>query len=443
MRILKSLYFTSRFFFGLAAIFAALVLSYFVPVIFPFAKWSVLVLSCLALVEVLMLFRWQNGLEATRETPDRLSNGDQNFLQINLENRYPFKSRLQIIDEIPHQFQVRDFELAAVLEPRQSKSLSYTLRPTVRGVYQFGALNVFVSSEIGLIQRRFRFDEGKEVAVYPSFLQMRRYELYAISNRLTEVGIKKIRRIGQATNFEQIRNYVAGDEIRTVNWNATARKNELMVNQYEEEKSQQVFSVIDMGRAMQMPFEGMSLLDYAINASLVISNIAMHKQDKAGLITFAESVKTMLKADRRQVQMQRILELLYSAQTDFKEPDYVQLYASIRHNIRQRSLLLLYTNFESLESMKRRLPMLKRLAAQHVLVVIFFENTEIKSLLESKTKRTEDIYVKTIAEKNAYERREIVRELHNNGIHSILTTPDQLSVNTLNKYLELKARGLI
>ena len=166
------------------------------------------------------------------------------------------------------------------------KTISYFLRPVKRGEYSFGAVNVFASSPIGLVSRRYQFSQNKMVPVYPSYIQMRKYELLAISNRLTDTGIKKIRRVGQHTEFERIREYVPGDDYRTINWKASARKSHLMVNNYQDERSQQVYALIDKGRAMQMPFNGMSLLDYAINASLVISNIAIKKSDKAVLITF-------------------------------------------------------------------------------------------------------------------------------------------------------------
>jgi uncharacterized protein (DUF58 family) len=281
------------------------------------------------------------------------------------------------------------------------------------------------------------------VPVYPSFLQMRKYELMAISNRLQELGIKRIRRLGHSMEFEHIREYVVGDDIRTLNWKATARKGSYMVNEYVEEKSQPVYCVIDKGRQMKMPFEGLSLLDYAINATLVVSNIAMYKQDKAGVITFSEKIGTLLPADRKPAQMHAILELLYKQKTRYLESNYEALYANINRKIKQRSLILLFTNFETLSSMQRVLPYLRNIARGHLLVVIFFENTELRSLLDRRVKNTEDVYIKTIAEKYAYERRQIIKELQMHGIHSMLTTPANLTVNTLNKYLEIKARGML
>ena len=265
----------------------------------------------------------------------------------------------------------------------------------------------------------------------------------AISNRLTETGIKKIRRIGQNMEFELIKEYVSGDDFRTINWKATARKNHLMVNHFQDERSQQVYSLIDKGRVMQMPFNGLSLLDYAINASLVISNIAIKKSDKAGLVTFQNRIGSMVVASKQSKQMANIMEVLYNQKTAYRESDFFSLYSHIRRKITQRSLLLLFTNFESIYGLQRQLPYLKSLNSQHLLVVIFFENTEMKSLLTQPAGNLREVYYKAIAEKFSYDKKLIVKELLSHGIQAVLTTPEDLTVNTINKYLELKARGMI
>jgi uncharacterized protein (DUF58 family) len=307
-----------------------------------------------------------------------------------------------------------------------------------RGEYAYGKINVFVKGPLQLAKRRFIFLSAQTVKVYPSYVQMRRYHLLAVSNRLQEAGVKRVRRLGHSMEFEQIKEYVRGDDYRTVNWKATARKGALMVNNYTDERSQQVYCLINKGRIMKMPFEGMTLLDYAINASLVLSNVALVRQDKAGLLTFAENLDVFLQADKKPTQMNLVLETLYRQQTRFLEADFEKLYSAIRNRITHRSLLVLFTNFESMDSLQRELPSLKLIAQYHLLLVIFFENTELKQLTESKAFSIEDIYIKTIAEKFAFEKRLMVKELHKNGILSILTTPQNLTVDTINKYLELK-----
>jgi uncharacterized protein (DUF58 family) len=436
-------YLTTRLFILLATITLLFVGGYFFPMLVAVAKAALYAVVVLLAIDLLLLYRTHKGVTASRGLADRLSNGDDNEVRIYLENFYSFRAGVAVIDEIPAQFQRRDFVLETALPAGAMKTLAYSLRPVERGEYQFGVINVYVSSPIGLATRRFTHESARLVPVYPSYLQMRRYELYAISNRLTEAGIKKVRRLGHTLEFEQIREYVAGDDYRTINWKAAARQAELMVNQYEDEKSQQVYAAIDTGRVMKMPFAGMSLLDYAINASLVISNIAIHKQDKAGIITFSNVLGAILPADRKATQMARILELLYNQETRYPESNYEALFAAIKHKIRQRSLILLFTNFETLSSLQRQLPYLRSIAGSHLLVAVFFENTELAHVLDRVAATTEEIYLKTIAEKFAFEKRQIVKELQRFGIHAILTAPEHLTVNTINKYLELKARGAI
>lgn len=440
---MKSLYLDTRFFLLLGGIALLFLLAYFFPVLFGVARITALAAAVLLLIDLFLIFRARKGFHVVREMAERLSNGDDNEIRIYLESLYNIPVGVTIIDELPFQFQVRDQRYRLNLASGGRTILSYRVRPVERGEYHFGAVNVFAVTPIALVRRRFRFDQDRTVAVYPSYIQLRRYELLAVTNRLTEAGIKRIRRIGNTMEFDQIREYVRGDDYRTLNWKATARRGEFMVNQYQDERAQQIYSVIDKGRVMKMPFEGMTLLDYAINTSLVLSNIALLKQDKAGIVTFAEKLGTVVPAERRRSQMQRILEVLYNQKTNFLESNYELLYAHVRQRIAGRSLLMLYTNFETLSSLHRQLPYLRKIARDHLLVVVFFENTELRSLLESPAASVEQVYVKTIAEKFAYEKRLIVKDLQRYGIHSILTPPSGLTVNTINKYLELKARRLI
>lgn len=407
------------------------------------AKPVLLGVGVLLVIDILILFANKEGIEAHRQTMDKLSNGDENPVSVKVTSRYQFPVRVELIEELPFQFQERNKTWNFMLQSGETQEVTYEVRPTKRGEYNFGAINVIVKSPLHLVGKRYRFSEDQNVPVYPSFMQMRKYELLAISNRLVEAGVKKIRRIGSNNEFEQIKEYVAGDDYRTINWKATARRGGLMVNQYQDERSQQVYSIIDMGRLMQMPFNEMSLLDYSINASLVISNIAMHKGDRAGVVTFSHKVHSVLRASRRGTHLPRIMELLYKQKTGFLESDYQRLYVRLKREVTNRSLILIYTNFESLSGLRRQLNYFRRMAKDHLVVVIFFENTELTELLDKKAMDTEEVYNKVIAEKFAYEKRQIVRELKKYGIHAILTPPEKLTVNTINKYLELKARGVI
>jgi uncharacterized protein (DUF58 family) len=442
---IKSVYTNGLIYKALWSLSILFVCSFIWPSLYSVAMVFLLLWVSFVLVDLLMLFPKGSRklIRAERVLPERFSNGDGNEVVLYLESLFPFPVYSEVIDEVPVQFQLRNLSFKSLLKTRQKIKLSYWLRPVTRGEYHFGALNVFITGRIGFFSRRYVFNVGAMIKVYPSFVQMRRYEIMAISNRLSEMGVKKIRKVGHHTDFDQIRDYIKGDDVRTINWKATARKGHLMVNQYQDEKSQQVFCVIDMARTMKMPFDGMTLLDYAINTSLVISNIALLKGDKTGLVTFSEKINAMLPARNEGKHLQSIMEVLYNQQTTFGEHNLEGLYSLVRQRIHQRSLLMLFTNFESLDSARREMPLLGSLASSHLLMVVFFENEEIVRLIRNESTDSEEIYRQAIAEKFIFDKKQIVKELERRGIYVVLTSPENLTVDTMNRYLEFKSRGMI
>lgn len=443
IQFFKSLYVHNRFFIYISVISALFLLSFWIPALYS-ATWMLVWLFVIAMcIDVLILYRFKNGFSARRIVSEKLSNSDDNEIAITLENNYPFQVFISLIDELPPQFQKRDFEHATSLQSGEKSTYTYNVRPVERGEYKFGRVNVFVSSFLQIFSKRYSFSAEESVKVYPSYIQMKKYEFLAMHNNLTEFGMKKIRRIGHTMEFEQIKNYIPGDDVRTINWKATAKRAELMVNQYQDEKSQPIYSIIDLGRVMKMPFEGLKLLDYAINSTLAFSNIALLKNDKAGMLTFSKKVEKIVAASNKKTNLSVINEELYNITTDFSDANFALLYANIKRKINQRSLLILYTNFEHISALKRQLPYLKAIAKKHLLVTVFFENTELDTLITENAEDLQSVYHKTIAEKYAYEKRLMIKELEKNAVHAILTKPQHLSVNVINKYLEFKAKGMI
>lgn len=443
MKFLKSLYIHQQFYIYIAVIACMFLISFWFPLLYYVAQTLVILLATFFLADLYLLYSKKSGVKAKRTLPNKFSNSDENEVPISLLNHYNFTINAKFIDELPEQFQKRDFVHISKLKTNQSYNFQYQVVPVERGEYSFGKLNVYISTFLNILSRRYTFEENKKVAVYPSYIQMKKYEFLAMSNKLTEFGLKKIRRIGHTLEFEQIKSYVQGDDVRTINWKATAKRSQLMVNQYQDEKSQPIYSLIDLGRVMKMPFEKLKLLDYAINSSLAFSNISLKKKDKSGLLTFSKKVNTFLPANSKKTYINTINEALYNVKTDFLDADYGYLYAFIKRKITQRSLLILYTNFEHTSSLIRQLPYLQAIAKFHLLVVVFFENTELDQLIYNNAEDLQQVYHKTIAEKFAYEKRLMVKELNYRGIHAILTKPKNLTVNVINKYLEFKAKGVI
>ena len=443
MQFLKSFYIHNTFFRYIAILAACFVLSYWVPILYPITWLLTLLLLALFLFDVYLIYTANKTISATRLLPRKLSNSDLNPIYINFSSDYNFKTHVSLIDELPIQFQKRDFEYKFSLTKGEIRQFEYSVRPVDRGAYIFGNLILFASSPLKIVKRKFVFQNDQLVPVYPSIIQMQQYDFLAISNRLSQIGLKKIRRIGHTQEFEQIKEYVQGDDFRTINWKATAKQSTLMVNQYQDERSQPIYSVIDSGRVMKMPFNGLKLLDYAINSTLAFSNVALKRNDKTGMVVFSKNIETFVPAAQKITHLNTILEKLYNINTEYGDSDFGLLYAHIKRKINHRSLLLLYTNFEHISGLKRQLPYLLAIAKIHVLVVIFFENTELESLLTTDAKSLQDIYHKTIGEKFSLEKRLMQKELHKYGIQTILTKPEELTISAINKYLEIKAKGLL
>ncbi len=431
-----------RFFYAMAGLSVLFLFSYWWQWMYGIIWILVLGLIILVLLEGSMLYS-KNGLDGERVLPEKFSNSDLNEVSVLLINKYTFPIRVNVIDELPIQFQKRDFLRIVSIPGRDKNAFIYEVRPVERGKYVFGNLNCYASSAIGLIRRRYTFNKEQMVKVYPSFIQMKKFDFLAIDNRLSHVGLKKIRRIGHTMEFEQIKEYVLGDNARTVNWKATGKHAQLMVNQYQDEKMQPVYSVIDTSRVMKMPFNGLKLLDYAINSALAFSNIALKKNDKVGLVDFSNKAGNFLPAKAKKTYLNSILETLYNINTNFLDADYGVLQSLAKRRITHKSLLMLYTNFEHISALHRQLPYLQAIAKKHVLVVIFFENTELKSLSNQEASSISEMVDQTIAQQFQFDKRLMVRELQQRGIQTILTEPEDLTVNTINKYLEIKARGLL
>jgi uncharacterized protein (DUF58 family) len=425
----------------MVAFVVLLVIAFFIEGLFELVMILAAMGMATTLLDFYLLYFVKGTIKGVRIMKPRFSLGDENQVSISLANTFPFPVRVKIVEQLPAQFQVRDFSRKTNMEKTGRVAINYKLRPTTRGNYEFGALLCYVQSQIGLLQRKIEAAPETKVKVFPSFLQFKQHQLLANAEN-NFAGVRKVRRLGHSMEFEKIKSYVLGDDVRTINWKATARSGDLMVNMYTDAREQQVYAIIDKGRTMKMPFEGMTLLDYSINASLSLLNTVLLKNDRAGLISFSNKIGNLIPAERKTGQLHVLLEALYRQQTDYLESDYEMLLATVLKKINQRSFLLLFTNFETMIALERHLPFLKRIAAKHLLCVVFFQNTLLQEIQEQQPDNTEGIYIKTVAAHFDYEKKQIVAELRRHGILSILTSPQKLSVDVINKYLELKARQM-
>jgi len=442
LRLFKGLYLSYGFFLVLLLLAITFAAGFAWPIVFIVAQGALALVLAIMFLEIFVLFVKKRPVTGSRHVITPLSMGDENKVTIRVTNKFPFPVRILVYDNAPIQLQLRNLHFSDFCGSQVTKEFSYRIRPTERGEFHFHDIHAFVSVLTHFIQRRVIIQQKQMAGSYPSIIQMKKYELRVFA-KTAITGIKKIRRLGHNNEFEQIKNYVQGDDLRKINWKATSRKNELMVNQYQDERAQNVYMILDKSRSMRMPFNELTLLDHSINSTLAFANVCIRKGDKVGMITFSDKLGSKIAADRTSRHMTRIMELLYRQKTRFLEANFEMLFQTIRNHVKGRSLLMLFTNIESEYSMKRILPLLRRINQLHVLVVIFFENTEVEKTAQMKPKHVRDIYLKTFAEKYAMDKKKISFELRKHGIQTILTKPENLTIDTINKYIELKAKGVI
>lgn len=443
-RFIGDMFLNNRWFFFPGVCILLFFSAFFIPPLFRPAMLATAITIALTVVDYLLLFAARGTVTGSRQMDSRFTIGQYNDVAIVLRNTLPYRVTAHIIDELPVQFQERNFLLRGLVPANGVAELLYNLLPLSRGEYQFGRVICYASSPLGLLQRRIIVAGEQTIKVYPAYKTAGKQErLTGLPGRHAISGERKLRKLGHSLEFEKIKEYVPGDDVRTINWKATARTAGLMVNTYADARQQQIYCLIDKGRNMKLPFDGLTLLDHSINASLALMHAVQQKQDKAGLITFSDKPGDIVPADRRNDQMHRMIETLYAQQTSFKESDYEAIWALIRRKVTQRSLFVLFTNFETMSSAERQLPFLRQMARNHLVCVVFFENTLLKSLHETHADDIEGIYIKTIANQFAWEKRQIVIELRRHGILTILTTPARLNNDVINKYLDLKANRML
>lgn len=380
------------------------------------------------------------SLTVTRNYEHRLSLGAANPVTITIRNHSSSLLKVILKDEPPVEFKASQRQLQAELEPGAVKPLKYTLEPHKRGDYAFGFINIRYLSRLGLFQRQFRVTgENTAIRVYPNIMELRRFRLLAKEGHLLEMGVKSSRVVGLGTDFESIRDYQRDDEYKRINWSATARRGRLVTNQYEEDKSQNILLVLDAGRMMSGEVRGMSKLDYAINASLLLGYVGVNRDDKVGLLAFSDQVKLFIPPRKGQAQLQKILGTLYNLQPEIVESDYAAACQYLGIKNRKRSLVCIFTDLIDEEASKRLITYVSALTSNHLVVCVTMLDHDLINQAKQLPEESAEVYRKGVAQTVLRHREEAITRLKNRGVVVVNVPPEELSVAAINKYLELKS----
>lgn len=434
--------FTRRFLILLALGFAPLI-AFFA---WPQVKWVVIGYDLALLVCAWIdLRRMEDASELgiERRLPRRFMINAENEITIIVSGRPRRRFRLQIKDEFPPELELRG-ERVHVIEPRrEGVRTTYRLFARSRGDYHFGDLVARWPGPWGLAIKQARIPAATVVKVYPNIHEARKHDLDALRQRQLLAGLRQTRLRGQGKEFESLRDYVRGDELRHVSWTATARRGRLMTKQYQIERNQSIVILLDAGRLMTSRIGELTKLDHAIAAALAISYVATRGGDNIGLLVFARQVLSYLPPQRGTAQMQKLLEALYNVKAEMIEPSYARAFQSFARNCKRRSLVIILTDLIDADASAELLAYTATLLPRHLPLIVTIADNDLRELISAAPTEVSDVYRQSVAEEILRQREEALSQITKLGGLALDVPAGELSVQLVSKYLEVKERGLL
>jgi len=379
-----------------------------------------------------------------RLTEERFAMGANNEVEIKITNLARRKVTFIVKDEYPPQMELRNPREVRLTAPAgRTRTWRYFLLPTARGSYGFGNTSVRLRTAMGLLWRQFDYSTTREVKVYPDIREARKHEIYAHRNRRPEPGLRRMRVRGQGREFESLREFVTGDEIRHISWGATARRGKLITRQYTIERSQNVVVMLDTGRLMTARIGDLTKLDHSINATLSIAYVAAAGGDNIGLLAFSRRVLTYLPPRRGRDQVNQVMESLYNIEPQMIEPSYARAFNFFSANCKRRSLVVILTDLVDRDASAELLAHTSKLIPRHLPLIITIGDTDLREFVRAKPQLPQDVYRQGVAEEILRQREEALMRIRHAGGLALDVPAGRLSLELVNKYMEVKERGLL
>ncbi len=400
------------------------------------------VLAVLLVADALWLRRAE-ALRGTRKHEEILSLGAANLVTVTVENPTPFPFRIAVRDSLPDQGESDRYADAGSAPPFDAFAFSYHLTPLKRGEYAFGPLMARLKTPLGLWIAQRELAPGSAVKVYPNILQTRQQHLLSRRQRTRQMGLRAMRLRGRGMEFESLREYLPDDELRRVDWNASARRNTLITREYDIERSQQIMVVLDLGRTMASHLDYMTKLDHAINATVLLTYVAAQAQDRVGVMAFADEVVSYLPPGKVSGQLPLILDQLYRLQPQYVEANYRDCFTFLAHKLRKRALVVLFTDLIDPDSSRRLMDNLALLHPEHLVLCVALSDFELKDILSGAPPDFTGMYQQAVAHTVLEDRQLAMATLHQRGILTVDAAPSDLSVAVVNRYLAIKREGRV
>lgn len=390
------------------------------------------------------LSRLPAGLVLERDFDGRFAVGAETEVRVKILNNSPRAVTLVLKDEYPPEMKlINPREGRARVQAHTTATLVYTLMPPKRGRFEFGLTAVRYLSKLGLVWNQTRAGRPTTVKVYPNMRRAREAELKALGARSLVASHRKTSWRGEGREFESLRDYVRGDELRHVSWTATARRGKLTTRQYQIERDQTILIALDAGRLMTARIENETKLDLAVHAALALMSAAARGGDNAGLIVFGRQIKTYLPPKRGVEHLDATLEALHALEPEMIEPSYARAFQFIAANTKRRALVVLLTDLVDEEGSRELLTSLKLLRPRHLPLVVTIADRDLKSVVRDAPVNAHDLFTQSVAEEIIHQREAALRLVEAQGGLALDVTAAALTPALLETYLRVKERGLL
>jgi uncharacterized protein (DUF58 family) len=414
--------------------------------VFPEGTLPLLALAIALLVLALVDLALTPGpgrIRITREAPERVSVLATQPIVLRIQNDAPTALHLRIRDSVPHPVQPSASELACLAPPRGELVLAYDIVPPTRGLFSWGPIHLRYRSLLGLWERGVIFPADATLQVYPGVEAIERYQLLARADQLPALGVRRVPFKGASWEFESLREFVNGDDTRLMDWKATARRQKLIVRNQRDERNQSIVILVDAGRLMTAEENGVSKLDLAVNAALLLAHVALSRGDRVGLATFAQQLLTWVQPRPGKPQMRPITDALYNLEGSLTESDHTRALRSLttRHN--KRSLLVFLTDFVDLETAGEMMAAIRLASRRHVVLFCAFNDPFLDRAASVIPATEQEGFRQVMALTLLRERQEVLERLRLQGAQVIDAVPTEVTPALLNKYLEVSLRGLV
>ncbi len=399
-------------------------------------------LLLVALGDLLSLPR-ESSFTVEREAGRIASLKQHHRVNVTISNLSQQTHSVEFRDGVPQEFIPKPSQFSILLGPRSRASVHYDVQSSRRGAYEIGEAHLRVQSKLGLWQRYFKYPLESKVHVYPDMKQIAEFELLARTDRLSLLGVRRTRKIGQDNEFERLRDYSRDDNPKHIEWRATARRNKLTVKDYQANQSQRLIFMIDCGRMMTNEAEGISLLDHSLNAMLMLSYVALKRGDSVGLICFSDAIHSYVPAKSGMGHMNQLLHASFDRFPNLVESRYDQAFLHLSTNCRKRSLVVLVTNIVDEVNSLQVEQYLGNIVGRHLPLGVLLRDHRLFDAADQERPHGKALFQAAAAAEILTWRHQVISDLIHKGVLALDVLPEDMTAELINKYLEVKARHLL